>query len=114
MKTEHYQFVGDPEIAKGQYETFKKVLGQFLDPAGLEGDLNGKWIVFKDGWVYGMAGYPSESAAMSFAHQMFRTDAVAERNFIIVRVDAELHKVSNLHLLASAFDRIDETGIPNE
>jgi hypothetical protein len=77
------------------------------------GDLAGKWVIFKDGWVYGLAAYDTQKEAISFGKQIFRDEPHAA--WIVVQVDIEQHQISPLHLLGDAlsqleFEAEDETG----
>jgi hypothetical protein len=101
----YLRFEGDAALAEQEYERFRGCLAQLLDPESMVGDVEGRWIIFKDGWVFGMAAYDSEDNARAFGRQIFREEPDA--SYIIVRVDAEEHAVSGLHLLASAVSDAD-------
>ena len=96
----NYHAVGDPKQARREYESFRGCIAQLLDDETLVGDVEGRWIVFKDGWVYGMATYPSRHDAIAFGNQMFRDESDA--TYIIVQVELEGHGVNAMEILASA------------
>lgn len=95
-----YTAVGSAETTKQEYERFRGCIAQLLDDETIVGDVEGRWVVFKDGWVYGMATYPSLHDAQVFGQQMFRDDPDA--SYIIVKVDLDLHELNAMETLASA------------
>ena len=110
-----YQRFGAVEACEEEYERFRGCLMQLLDDETLVGDAEGRWVIFQNGWVYGMATYASESDANAFARQMFRGETDA--NYIIAQVDPEKHALSAMHLLASVMgdaDEFDITTAPDE
>ena len=104
-KTRHYFGEGCLEKMSQEYDYFKKCLPQLIDSSEITGDLEGRWIIFKDGWVYGLASYESSNEARDFARQMFRDEPGA--TWIVVKVDLEQHGVSVLHLLGDALSELD-------
>jgi hypothetical protein len=93
---------GDKDVADREYKSFRGCLAQLLDDQTLVGDVEGRWVIFKDGWVFGMATYASQDDAIAFGKQIFRDEPHA--TYIIVEVDAEKHALTAMHLLASALD----------
>lgn len=100
-----FLYEGDRDETWKEYERFRGCLAQLLDDSTMVGDVEGKWIIFKDGWLFGMASYTTQSDAGAFAAQIFRD----ERNpsYIIVQVNPEEHALSAMHLLASALSDVD-------
>jgi len=96
---------GSEEAADAEYERFRGCMAQLLDDKTMVGDVENRWVIFKDGWVYGMATYPTEEDATVFAWQIFRDER--DTPYIIVRVNPEEHAISAMHLLASALDGLD-------
>ena len=95
---------GGYEQCLKEYERFRKCLPQLIDDQEITGDLTGKWIIFKDGWVYGMAAYETEREAIMFGRLIFRNDPA---EYIITQVSLEKHGVSALHLLGDALSELD-------
>lgn len=93
------------KTAEAEYEKFQRCLPQLIDGEAMLGDLDGKWLVWKDGWVYGLASYETMADACSFGRQMFRDDPTAV--WIVVRVDIERHQISPLHLLGDALSQLE-------
>ena len=91
--------------ANEEYKKFQRCLPQMIDDDSMLGDLDGKWVIFKDGWVYGLASYESYEAARQFGEQLFRDEPGA--CYIIVQVDLEQHQISPLHLLGDALSQIE-------
>ena len=81
------------------YEQFKRCLPQLVDPDSQTGDLEGRWVIFKDGYVYGFSSYKTYDSASQFARVMGLSD---EGPFIIALVDLEEHGMHPLHLLSAA------------
>jgi len=111
----NYFAVGNDEKARKEYENFRSVIAQLLDDETLVGDVEGRWVVFKDSWVYGMATYPSKSDAIAFGRQMFRDEPDA--TYIVVQVDLEIHGINAMEILASAMTdgpQIDLSTTPDE
>ena len=88
------------EEARAEYERFRGCIAQLLDDETLVGDVEGRWVIFRDGWAYGMATYPTQDDALAFAKQMFRDEPGA--TYIIVQVDIEAHNINAMEVLASA------------
>lgn len=110
-----YYMVGDEKQAAQEYERFRGCIAQLLDDETLVGDAEGRWIVFKDSWVYGMATYPSMADAIAFGLQMFRDEP--DETYIIVKVDLEIHGINAMEILASAMTDgpgIDLSTTPDE
>lgn len=80
-----------------EYERFKRCLPQLVDPESQTGDLTGKWVIFQDGYVYGLSGYDTDAMAHSFAYSMGLGDP-----HIVALVDLEKHGLHPLHLLSAA------------
>lgn len=58
-------------------EQFKRCLPQLIDPDGPLGDLTDKWVIWEDGWVYGLAAYDDQQTARQWAaHMGVRNDHV--------------------------------------
>ncbi len=100
-----YYAVGTDEATSAEYKRFRGCLAQLLDESTMVGDVEGKWIIFKDGWLFGMAAYGSKRNAMAFAEQIFRDES--DPAYIIVQVNPEQHALSAMHLLASALSDVD-------
>jgi hypothetical protein len=110
-----YYSVGNPEKARAEYKNFRAVIAQLLDDETLVGDVEGRWIVFKDSWVYGMATYPLKEDAIVFGKQMFRDEPDAA--YIVVRVELDDHNINAMEVLASAMTdgpQIDLSTTPDE
>ena len=105
MTERNYVAIGEKGETAKEYERFLGCIAQLLDDQTLVGDVEGRWVIFKDGWVYGLATYLNEDDARAFARQMFRDEPMA--SYIIVQVDPEKHAISPLHLLASALSDVD-------
>jgi len=100
-----YFYGGDPKVAEQEYERFQGCLLQLIDDESMVGDLEGRWVIFKNGWVFGLSSYPTESDARAFARQIFRDEPNAD--YIVAQVDPEKHALSAMHLLASALGDVD-------
>lgn len=107
-----YFYAGDWDVAEQEYERFRGCLAQLLDDQTLVGDVEGRWVIFKDGWVYGMATYATEGDARAFGRQIFRDEPNAD--YIVVQVDPEKHALSAMHLLASALSDVDSFDFAEE
>lgn len=105
IMNEPYWYSGDRELAAVEYSKFRRCLPQLIDANEITGDLEGQWIIFKDGWVYGLAGYPAEREAVEFGRAMFRDEPRAV--WIVVRVDLTSHKVSPLEMLSDALSDLE-------
>ena len=104
---------GRAEKAADEYNMFRRCLPQLIDSDDpITGDLNGRWVIFKDGWVYGLSSYPTEADAILFGSKMFVDEPFA--TWIVVQVDLEKHKISPLHLLADAISDLDMIDNPAE
>jgi hypothetical protein len=99
-------FFGPKQAAEEQYAIFKKVLGQLQGGDEMLGDLTGKWVIFAEGYVYGLASYHSANAAINFAKVM-RTPG----GYVVALVDMDKHDVSPLEILA--FGGPPDGDIPN-
>lgn len=51
-------------------EQFQRCIPQLIDPDGPLGDLTGKWVIWEDGWVYGLAAYDEHAEARKWAKLM--------------------------------------------
>lgn len=100
-----YVAVGAKDKTAAEYENFCGCVAQLLDDKSLTGDLEGQWVIFKDGWVYGMAAYRTQRDAEVFARQIFRDEPNA--SYIVVEVDLEKHDISPLAVLASALSDVE-------
>jgi hypothetical protein len=101
-----YWWPGPPsDKVEEEYKKFQCCLPQLIDGEAMLGDLDGKWVIFKDGWVYGLATYETQMDAISFGRQMFRDEP--EAIWIVVQVDLEAHKISPLHLLGDALSQLE-------
>lgn len=103
VTTEHgasYRYAGDKDEAAREYARFQGCLLQLTDEASEIGNLEGRWVIFQSGWVFGLSAYATENDALSFARQIFRDEPDA--NYIVVQVDPEKHALTAMHLLASA------------
>jgi len=109
MKANPYFAVGDKDATRAEYEKFCGSIAQLLDEQSMIGDVAGQWVIFKDGWVYGMASYKTYADAYAFAQQIFRDEPDA--SYIIVEVDLEKHDISPLVVLASALSDVDQAQI---
>ena len=105
LRRDPYIAIGDKKKTEQEYQNFCGSIAQLLDDKTLVGDAENRWVIFKDGWVYGLATYPCESDARAFARQMFRDEPDA--SYIIVEVNLERHDISPLVILASAFSDVD-------
>lgn len=106
LNEQGYIYVGDRELAAQEYAGFRRCLPQLIDSNEITGDLENKWVIFKDGWVYGMAAYETFGAAERFARQLFCDEPGA--TYIIACVNLETHKVSPLQLLGDAIGDLDD------
>lgn len=97
-------FYGDG--AEEQYAIFKKVLGQLQGGDPMLGDLTGKWVIFADGYVYGLSSYATSNDACAFAQHMR-----VPRPYVVALVDMDKHDVSPLEILA--FGGPPDGDIPN-
>lgn len=109
---DEYFWCGSGELAEEEYKRFQGSLMQLLDDETMIGDVEGRWVIFKDGWVYGMSTYSSKVDATSFARQIFRDEP--SPSYIVVQVDPEKHALSAMHLLASALGDIDSIVLQSE
>lgn len=100
-----YSYGGDRREAEKEYGRFQGCLLQLVDEDSIVGDLEDQWIIFQNGWVFGLSGFSTESNATTFAKQIFRNEPDA--NYIIVQVQPEKHAQSAMHLLASAMSDVD-------
>ena len=91
---------GAPEAAAEEYQKFRRCLPQLTDESSMTGDLTGKWVIFRNGWLYDFQGYETEREAIEFSRVILRDEPGAD--YIVVKVDVELHQISALHLLADA------------
>jgi hypothetical protein len=101
-----FYLYGPRQEAEEQYGIFKKVLGQLQGGDPLLGDLSGKWVIFADGYVYGLASYKSPDEAYDFSRVMR-----LNRGYVVALVDMEAHDVSPLEILA--FGSPPDGDIPN-
>jgi len=111
MKALPYWYSGNPDKAADEYNYFRRCLPQLIDDIAMTGDLNGKWVIFRDGWVYGMASYSTDAEAVKWGKLLHKDEASA--TWIVVQVDLEKHKISPLHLLADALSDLDYTETAN-
>jgi hypothetical protein len=100
-----YRFSGDKDEAAKEYERFQGCLLQLVDDESIVGNLEDQWVIFKNGWVYGLSAFTTEENARRFAQQIFRDEPNA--NYIIVQVQPEKHALSAMHLLASALSDVE-------
>jgi len=99
-----YYFNGNSDEAAAEYERFQGCLLQLMDESSDIGDLEDKWVIFKDGWVYGLSAFDSQFNASAFARQIFRDEPNA--TYIVAQVKEE-HALSAMHLLASALSDVE-------
>jgi len=92
--------------AQEQYAIFKKVLGQLQGGDEMLGDLTGKWVIFADGYVYGLSSYATMHDASDFARVLSPPGG-----YIIALVDMDKHDVSPLEILA--FGGPPDGDVPN-
>jgi hypothetical protein len=110
-----FWFQGELPQAKIEYQRFRGCIAQLLDDETMVGDVEGRWVVFKDGWVYGMGTYSEKRDAIIFGRQMLRDEIGA--TFIVVKVDMEAHAITAMHILGSAVsdaDGFDLSTTPDE
>lgn len=110
-----FWYVGDPKLARREYDLFRGCIAQLLDDETMVGDVAGRWVVFKDGWVYGMGTYPSQADAAIFGRTMFRDEPDA--TYIVVKADVEGHGLNAMEILGSAIsdaDGVDLSTTPDE
>ncbi len=88
-----------------EYKKFQRCLPQLIDSDSMLGDLDGKWVIFKDGWVYGLATYEHEASAVQFARHMLEDDQGSA--WVIAQVSLADHSISPLHLLADALSDLE-------
>ena len=99
-----YYFNGDRDKAATEYARFQGCLLQLMDDSSMEGDLTNQWVIFKDGWVFGLSAFDSSFNASVFAKQIFRDEPCA--SYIVAQVKEE-HAISPMHLLGSALSDVD-------
>lgn len=100
-----YRYVGARDAAAAEYKRFQGCLLQLVDPDSMVGNLQDRWVIFQNGWVHGLCGYPTEADAATFGRQIFRDEPDA--NYIIVQVLPEWHALTAMHLLASALSDVE-------
>jgi len=103
---------GDRVICAEEYRKFKRCFPQLTDPTEITGDLTGKWVIWKDGWVYGMASYDSLAKARTFASIIERDED--NPSYIIVQVSLDEHRISPLQMLADAISDAEFLDFPAE
>lgn len=103
---------GNKEICDAEYAKFKRCFPQLTDPEEMTGDLSGKWVIWKDGWIYGLAAYDSLEKARRFASIIDRDEA--SPTYIIVQVNLEEHRISPLQMLADAISDAEFLDYPAE
>jgi len=101
-----YTYIGDLQLARKEYEDFQRCLPQLIDESEITGDLEGRWIIFRDGWVYGLASYNTRVEAIQFGGQMHHDEP--EATWLVVQVDLNKHMLSALHLLGDVLRGIDD------
>jgi len=101
----YFRFEGTREAADAEYERFQGCLLQLIDDNSIVGNLEGRWVIFQNGWVYGLSSYPCEGDAAAFGRQIFRDEPDA--NYIIAECEPEKHALSAMHLLASALSDVE-------
>jgi len=99
-KNPYYFKRGSKEITAQEYQKFRRCFPQLTDPEEITGDLTGKWVIWKDGWIYGLAAYDSLAKAQQFAAIIDRDEH--SPSYIIVQVSLEEHRISPLQMLADA------------
>ncbi len=104
--------IGDKEKTAAEYKTFKRCFPQLTDPTEITGDLTGKWVIWKNGWVYGMAAYNTLNEARQMANLIDRDETMP--SYIIVKVDLDEHRVSALQMLADAISDAEFLDFPAE
>ena len=104
--------VGNKEKTEAEYKTFKRCFPQLTDPQEITGDLTGKWVIWKNGWVYGMAAYDTLAAARKMANLIDRDETTP--SYIIVKVDLDEHRISPLQMLADAISDAEFLDYPAE
>jgi hypothetical protein len=100
-----YHYGGPEDEAAREYERFRGCLLQLTDEGTDVGNVEGRWVIFQSGWVYGLSSYKSEQDAIAFARQIFRDEP--EASYIIVQVDTDKHALTAMHLLASALSDVE-------
>lgn len=100
-----YRYAGDADEAAREYERFRGCLLQLTDENTDVGNVEGRWVIFQSGWVFGLSSYATERDALAFARQIFRDDPDA--TYIVVQVDTEKHALSAMHLIASALSDVE-------
>ena len=111
----HFFYEGSFEEAEKEYGKFRAVIAQLLDDETMVGDVNQRWVIFKDSWVYGMASYATKQEAIDFGRVMMRDEI--NPSFIVVKVDVEGHGINAMEVLASAMTDgpgIDLSTTPDE
>jgi len=111
----HFFYEGTLKDAEKEYDFFRAVIAQLLDDETMVGDIDQRWIVFKDSWVYGMASYLTKKEAIDFGRVMMRDEI--SPSFIVVKVDVEGHGINAMEVLASAMTDgpgIDLSTTPDE
>ena len=103
---------GNKETCDREYKTFKRCFPQLTDPTEITGDLTGKWVIWKDGWVYGMAAYDTLNEARNMAALIDRDES--NPVYIIVKVDLDEHRISPLQMLADAISVAEFLDFPAE
>jgi hypothetical protein len=108
MTTPHgasYRYAGDKDEAAREYARFQGCLLQLIDETSEIGNLEGRWVIFQSGWVFGLSAYATENDALSFARQIFRSEPDA--SYIVVQVEPEKHALTAMHLLGSALSDVE-------
>ena len=111
-KTPYYFRKGPRDVCEKEYKTFKRCFPQLTDPNEITGDLTGKWVIWKDGWVYGMAAYETQAEARKFASLIERDED--QPVYIVVKVDLNEHQISPLQMLADAISDVEFLDFPAE
>lgn len=100
-----YRYFGTAEEGEAEYKRFQGCLLQLVDENSIVGDLQDQWVIFKNGWVYGLSAFGTEENAIAFANQIFRDEPDA--NFIIAQVLPETHALTAMHLIGSALSDVE-------
>lgn len=100
-----YRYEGDPDEGAAEYERFQGCLLQLTDDNSIVGNLEERWVIFQNGWVFGLSSYQTESDAIAFARQIFRDEPDA--NYIIACCEPEKHALTAMHLLGSAISDVE-------
>ena len=95
---------GAAEAAAEEYAMFRRCLPQLTDADSMTGDLTGKWVIFRNGWLADFQGYKTEREAINFSRAIFRDEP---SSWIVVQVDVTKHQISALHLLADALADVE-------